>query len=210
MTISTMSANRSNMSLRVGSVPEIQKGGPCVSHGVQALPNLGLAQIPELEHGKVFVVAIVGGAKMASNVVTLIAQIFEATSLPRFNTQSALLLSTTRQFLDATKSKFQQQIPAALNGDLLDLGSHVLSFALSWSMFLKFGQDSTTYDVTLSKPSADGGADAGGVGALPGCVSGGSGKEWDLDSSSKKRSADHEQLGSSSCLRLSRRAVLDD
>ena len=75
-----------NMSLRFGSVPEIQKGGPCFSHGVHALPNLGLAQRPELEHGKVFVVAIVGGAQMASHVVNLIAQIFEATSLPRFNT----------------------------------------------------------------------------------------------------------------------------
>ena len=53
------------------------------SYGVQALPNLGLAQRPELEHGKVFVVAIVDGAQMAHYVVKLIAQLFEASSLPR-------------------------------------------------------------------------------------------------------------------------------
>ena len=75
-----------NMSFRFVSAPEIQKDGPCVPHGVQALPDPGLEQRPTLEHCQVLVISIVDDAEMANNIVTFIGQIFEATVLPRFRT----------------------------------------------------------------------------------------------------------------------------
>ena len=69
------------------------------------MSNEGIAQRPEAENGKVFVVAVVDDAQMAHHVETLKAQIFEAGAIPRFNAFSALRLGTPRQQLDAIESK---------------------------------------------------------------------------------------------------------